>query len=337
MRRTIISVPVCLALLAFAFDATAGKPVNENGVPFGNGFPSGKHFNLNIIAKKDNFTCPVPKYDPCTGQQTYGNVIFIPREQGNDPITVLMESGKKGPKGAQGISVLQVTDWCTETFPDAGNGKGDCAIIRLPANDKGYAVYARLTGKPGEYGEPNVSIAPDLVYVEDEAGNDLILLGLVDRQGVSTFKSDGVTLYRTTTETPTKGKPGKGVQKASNITGLFQWTGEVCYIQDDSWLYCEDEFGWNICTELGLCCVDIEGDGVYEHCELLTDVGVLSEDGTTLTCPAADADSYPYQPVTAECRSYENEWVFNIADFVGYLWDIDNNGAYVIKVRFYPL
>ena len=38
--------------------AQAGKPQDGDGVFFGNGFPSGPHFNLNIKAKKDDFTCP---------------------------------------------------------------------------------------------------------------------------------------------------------------------------------------------------------------------------------------------------------------------------------------
>jgi hypothetical protein len=244
-----------------------------------------------------------------------------------------MESGKKGPKGAQGITELQVTDWCTECFPDYGSNKGDGAVLRLPAHDRGYAVYARITGKPVKDGDPNVSITGDLVYVEDEAGNDLILLGLVDRQGVSKFNSDGQVIFRTSTDTS---KKGKGVQKASNITSLFEWTGEVCYVQDDPNLYCLNEFYEYICSSLDLCCVDDDGDGVYELCDLLTDVGLIDpNDPGNLMCPLADALGSPYLPVTAECRSYDNEWVFNIADFVGYLWDIDTTGAYVIQIRFY--
>ncbi len=345
MKRTAMLGLIVVVLLAIAIPAGAKKPVDDNGVPFGNGFPSGGHFNLNIIAKKNNndngnFTCPGPKYDPCNpSQQIYGNVIFIPRIQGTDPITILMESGKKGPKGAGEIEVLQVTDWCSESFPDDGGpGKGDSAILRLPANDKGYAVYARITGKPGEDGEPNATISPGLVYVKDEAGRDLILLGLVDRQGVSTFTSDANTIYRTTIEAPSSGKGGKGVQKASNMTALFEWTGEVCYVQEDSNLYCENEFGEFICSLLDLCCVDSDLDGVYELCDLLTDVGVIDPcDPGNIICPLVDSNDNPYLPVTAECRSYENEWIFNIADFVGYLWDIDSSGAYVIQVRFYPL
>jgi hypothetical protein len=130
------------------------------------------------------------------------------------------------------------------------------------------------------------------------------------------------------------------VQKATNITALFEWSGEACYIQDDSNMYCEDANGQNICSELDLCCVDEDTDGIYERCDLLTDVGIIDPCdpcGVNLICPLADANSYPYDPITAECRTYDNEWIFNIADFVGYLWDIDTTGAYVIKVRFYPL
>jgi hypothetical protein len=232
MKQTFILIVTMIVLVSFGLTAHAAKPVDKDGVPFGNGFPSGSHFNLNIIGKKDAFSCPPPEF--VDGMQIYGNVIFIPREQGSDPITILMESGKKGPKGAQNTSVLQVTDWCTESFPDYDQNKGDSGVLRLPQHDGGYAVYARITGKPKEYGDPTVEIAPGLAYVEDETGNDLILLGLVDRSGTSTFSSDGITLTRTSTDSTVS---GKGVQKATNLTSLFEWSGEVCYVQDDYDLY----------------------------------------------------------------------------------------------------
>lgn len=326
MKRFIKFCLFVITLLSFALSANAGKPVDDQGIPFGNGFPSGYHYNLNLIGKKDNFNCPQPEF--ADGMEVYGNVIFIPRDQGNDPITILMESGKKGPKGAQDTDVLEVTDWCTESFPDFNANKGDPAILRLPKNDKGYAVYARITGKPGDYGEPAASIVPELSYVEDEAGNDLIMLGLVDRDGTATFSSDGMTLTRTSTDTSTK---GKGVQKATNLTALFEWTGEVCYVQDDYDLYCQGD-----CTTLDLCCVDEDIDGIYERCDLLTDVGEII-DGTTLECPVLDIDGIEYITLAAQCKSYDNEWVFNIGDFVGYLWNLDTTGSYVIQVRFYPI
>ena len=327
MKKTYHFVLSMILLLSFVLTAHAVKPVDDNGVPFGNGFPSGPHFNLNIIGKKDVFSCPPPEI--IDGEQVYGNVIFIPRDQGNDPITILMESGKKGPKGAQDTAVLEVTDWCTESFPDYNQNKGDSGVLRLPQNDKGYAVYARITGKPKQVGEPSVEISPGLAYIEDESGNDLILLGLVDRSGTATFSSDGITMTRTSTDSSIS---GKGVQKATNLTSLFEWSGEVCYLQDDYDLYCAD----GECTPMDLCCVDETLDGVYENCDLLTDVGEVI-DGTTIQCPAFDPYGFPYLTVTAQCKSYQNEWVFNISDFVGYLWDLDSTGSYVIQIRFYPL
>ncbi len=324
MKNSIITLIAAVSFLASGFTAHAAKPVDEKGMPFGNGFPSGYHYNLNIIAKKDNFTCPYPQY--VDGVQVYGNEIFIPRDQGNDPVTILMESGKKGPKGAQDAEMLEVTDWCTESFPDSNSG--DAAILRLPQHDKGYAVYARITGKPGKLGAPATTIVPELYYVEDEAGNDLILLGMIDRDGTATFSADGMTLTRTDTSTSTK---GKGVQKATNLTSLFEWTGEACYVQPDYDLYCQGK-----CTPLDLCCVDLDLDNSYDHCDLLNDVGEIVE-GTTLQCPVQDAYGIPYISVAARCKAYDNEWVFNIGDFVGYLWNLDSTGSYNIQVRFYPV
>jgi len=333
MRHTIIVALIGMMLLAFVSPASAKKPVDDNGIPFGNGFPSGEHFNLNIIAKKDNFNCPPTEIDPCTLEPIYGNVIFIPRVQGNDPITILMESGRKGSKKFPGLTVLQVTDWCSESFPNDGSPKGDSAVVQIPANENGYAVYARITGKPGDGpGDPNVTIDPNLVYVEDEAGNDLILLGLVGKDGgITKFASDSNTIYRTSIAPSTK---GKGVQKAIDLTPLFEWSGEVCYVQEDSNLYCDD-FD---CTEYDLCCVDANDDGIYERCDPLDDVGIPDPcDPCAVVCPLKDINDVNYIPVTAQCVTYQDWWVFNIADFVGYLWDIDTTGAYVIQVRFYPL
>jgi hypothetical protein len=330
MRKSITTL-TCTAVLTatWALSASAAKPVDDNGIPFGNGAPSGHHHNLVLLGKKAHFTCPPPEYDD-SGAQAYGNVIFIPREQGNDPITILMESGAKGPKGKTEATNLEVTDWCTEAFPDFGANQGDQAVLRLPKAE-GYAVYARILGKPQTDGEPSVHLTPNLAYVEDESGTDLILLGLVDQNGTATFSSDGETLYRTSTDSSSK---GKRAQKFSNLTALFEWSGEVCYVQDDVSDYCYDEGGNYTCTGMDLCCEDTDIDGIFDNCDLLTDVGILVDDGLgglILECPLGT------DVLTAQCQSYENEWVFNISDFVGYLWNLDSTGTYNIQVRFYPL
>ena len=56
----------------------------------------------------------------------------------------------------------------------------------------------------------------------------------------------------------------------------------------------------------------------------------------TLVCPDFDDLGFPYETVAAVCRDYEEDWVFNIADFVNVLWDIQSN-AYNVQIRFYPL
>jgi hypothetical protein len=75
MKKSIIICITAVSFFALGFTAHAGKPVDEKGMPFGNGFPSGYHYNLNILGKQDNFTCPQPEY--VDGMQVYGNVIFI--------------------------------------------------------------------------------------------------------------------------------------------------------------------------------------------------------------------------------------------------------------------
>jgi hypothetical protein len=166
------------------------------------------------------------------------------------------------------------------------------------------------------------------------ACSDLLLLGLVSADGV--FQMSGEWLKRTS-----DARKGKGTQKATNLTGMFEWTGDVCYVQGDWDLYCLDETGFNTCTELPLCCVDAEPveapDGVYERCDLLSDVGIDTDLDGNYDCPATDADGAAYISLVAQCKGYDNEWVFNIGDFVDVLWNIDTTGAYVVKLRFYPL
>jgi len=105
-------------------------------------------------------------------------------------------------------------------------------------------------------------------------------------------------------------------------------------VQEDVDAFCYDDLGTYTCSALELCCEDADADGVYDSCGLLADEGELVDDGlggSVLECPLGT------ELVSAQCQSYENEWVFNISDFVGYLWNLDSTGAYNIQVRFYPL
>jgi hypothetical protein len=331
MRRAFVGGTFLFSLLLAANSVGAAKPVDDSGIPFGNGFPSGEHYNLLIHGKRADFQCPAAEFDLVTEAQLFGNVINIPRVDDGLPIEIYMESGRKGPKGNPGAATLEVTDWCSKSFDDSG------ASLRLPKNDAGYAVYARITGKPGE----NTGAAfnyPDFWYVEDEAGNDLMLLGTITGNTLTEIDGESITVHRT------ESTKGNKVSKATNITELFMWAGTICYFDPYSYdaastpeySYCGEYPAVDQCDEFSLCCADVEADGVYEACGLLADVGIDS-DGDTVAdaCPEALPLDVP-----AFCRTYdetEKQWIFNIADFVGLLWDIDNSGSYNIQVRFYPL
>jgi hypothetical protein len=279
-----LSMFILLALVVTPASATKpGEDVNPNG------FPSGEHYNLNIIGKKDGFTCPEQEYDEF-GDPIYGNVVFVP--QNGEGIEILMEPGKG--KKAAAIPTLQVIDSCSAF-------DGDAAVLQLPKNDAGYDVYARALATPTN--NPDMSITPDLIAVEDEFGNDLMYLGLVTSNG---FETPYVSFTR---------KKGKSV--AVDITGLFEWTGDVCYFTEG---YCDPTLGCDATMEL--CCTDADMDGIYESC-VPKEVDVECPEGT--------------EQVTAFCNSYtEPTWVFNIGDFVTYLWDVENNGLKLLQVRFYP-
>lgn len=279
----ILSMFLLLSLVVTPASATKpGEDVNPNG------FPSGEHYNLNIIGKKAEFTCPEQEYDEL-GMPIYGNVIFVP--QNGVGIEIFMQSGK-GKKAAD-IPTLQVIDPCSGFDEDE-------AVLQLPKHEAGYDVYARALATPTD--NPDMTIAPGLVAVEDEAGNDLYYLGLVTDNG---FETPFETFVR-----------NKGKSKAVEISGLFEWTGDVCYFTDD---YCDPDLGCDAITEL--CCTDTNMDGVYEGCDP-KEAEVECLEGA--------------EQVTAFCNSYTAEWVFNIGDFVTYLWDIENNGLKLLQVRFYP-
>ncbi len=282
----VLNAALCFgfALILAGAQAQATKPGQDTNP---NGFPSGEHFNLNIHGKQAGFVCPEQQYDEL-GNPIYGNSIFVPED--GSGIEIYMESG--AGKKAQEITDFQVVDACTTAID------GDPAVLELPPNDKGYEVYARALAKPTD--NPSMEIMPDLISVEDEAGNDLIYLGLVTDRG---FETPYVTFTRT-----------RGKSKAVDITGMFEWSGDVCYLDT---AFCEPV---EECTQQQLCCVD-NGDGTYAACTVKVDD--LCPDGTV------ELSSY--------CKSYTDEWVFNIGDFVTYLWDIDNNNLKLLQVRFYPV
>ena len=274
-RLSIYTTSLALVITSLFFVNTALAGRGEKG----NGFPCGEHYNLNLISKKDGFTCP---------EESTQNVIYIPTD--DEDIQIFIESGKK--KEVDIYTDFIVTDWC------AGFGDSN-ASLKLPANQEGYAVYARAVGTLGD--DLNLTIgASGLNFVMDENGNNLLELGLITPDGVTGFLSEPQTIQR---------KKGGRANKAIEITQLFQWSGYICYFSDT------DITGYK-------CCIDTNSDGTYDACV----------DPDSGSCPALD-----YDLVSVNCTPYENKWVFNIADMVSAFWNVDNNGVKVLQIRFYPL
>jgi len=288
---------MALAVL-WAFPAMA---IDPPPAPNPNGFISGPHYNLNIIGKKDGFVCP----DPVDEYGQYGNVIFVPESGEN--IQIYMQSGK-GSKFATSTE-LQAIDNCT-----FGDGK---ATLQLPKSTNGYWVFARALAKPAPDGSRSMDISDTgVTMVQDDAGNDLWYLGSLTSDGTVCQNAEGDEISCTLTRS-------KGQSKAINVTQLFEWSGEVCYFESADALA---DY-----TEKQLCCsVDLEdadGDGIfgeYYDCNPVAD---------PLNPSCADTQDL----VTGYCSTYDQDWVFNIADFVEYFWSLNNNGAKLVQVRFYPI
>ena len=248
-----------------------------------NGFPSGTHYNLNIHGKADGFSCPAQEY--LFGQPVYGNSVFVPE---NGQGSIFVESGKTGGKAAT-ITELQATDPCA--FDNNG------ATVKLPPNPNGYRVYARVLAKPTD--EPSIGLYSSLNFVQDENGNDLLYLGQVTSQG---FETPSFSFTRT-----------KGQSKAVDISGMFQWSGTVCYFAEPT-----DGF-----SSTGVaCCVDSNADDIFEEC--------MSATGEPSTCPAG------YEQVTTYCKTFTAEWIFNVSDYVSLLLGTSNSGVKLLQIRFYP-
>jgi hypothetical protein len=306
-----------LVVFLFPLSATATKPGNDTNP---NGFPPGTHFNLNIHGKKASFTCPAPEYylrvtvdgnndgdlgnlvkvcdleDTCvqTDTQAFGGSMFIP--ESGSRVTVYVESGKKGPKSAPATTVLEVTDWCS------GFGDDTAVRFRLPANEDGYDVYARILAKPTD--NPSMTfIDPGLSYAEDETEieGEMVLIGRLYNGSFET-PSEGFTFIRS-----------KGKSTAQDITGLFTWTGYVYYNTDPG-----------SATPTDFCAIDTNANGIIDAGDeaYLKEADVPCEEG--------------YTQVTLYGVYHDSEWVFNIADFVEMFYGIDNKDSKLVQVRFYP-
>jgi hypothetical protein len=328
MAKISLSIMAIISIVAFIMTPALATKPEETVNP--NGFPSGPHYNLNIHGKKVEYNCPEQEYylrvtecgcgehqvgdlvEECNSLDTceetdipiYGNSIFVP-EYG-EGIEIYMQSGKVGGKAKKAEALPQNELWAIDP---CAVFDGDGAVIQLPPGE--YDVYARALAKPTD--NPDMSVEPQLFTAEDEYGNNLIYLGLLTEVG-----------FETPTETFTR---KKGKSKAIPITGLLNWTGTVCYTEMPV------DFTGTITTH---CCYPYDPlDGIYDYCcfdannDLIYTIDECSGnlDGIeVINCTE----------ITIYCNDYLDEWVFNIADFVNYLWNADNKGLKLLQVRFYP-
>jgi len=294
MRKlTMITFLTIVALCFVVSPVSAVKPGEEVNP---NRFPSGPHYNLNIIGKKAGFNCPAIEVDE-NNEAIYGKVIFAP-EAGS--FEILMESGRG--KRAEAIPDLQVIDPCATD--------GTEAVMQLPKCDDGYGVYARALGKPT--GEPYYLLSnPQLNVVQDDYGNDLIYLGELTDNGVVT--ADG---QKSITR-------NKGKSKAIPISDLFEVTGYVCAFVD----------GTTDLTPTSVCWMDnpqdLDNEEVsYDDLFAMPDANITDNGG----CP----EGYTLVSDALSCSYYEDTWIFNVAEFAQCIWGLDNNGMKLLQIRFYP-
>jgi len=302
MKRLIkLSSPILVAMLFLGGSALAGKRLDV--MVMSNGYPSGPHYNLNIHGKDTaTFSCNL---------SNAGSSVFI-SEYGTSTIEYV--SNKRAF-----ITELTVLDACAEAFDD------DPVRVQLPYETEGYYVFARLRGKPQNShqtpGDPSHVILipnpvlkvcneqgdPDFPYYTEcpDPDGSLLTLGLVTTEGVYKTESTGFYRFDASNESKGKGK-GKGNGKATDITGLFQWTGYVCNAS-----------------------LDTSGpEGVPD--------GVI--DGYDVPDTYDTLDAWLADQVALEsCTFYPNTYIWDIADLVVQSQEVDNDGAKLLKIRWYPV
>ncbi len=328
-KKLLMTIAASTVLLGAIFTVSFGEQNNafaakpqENGsgkdvIAMSNGYPSGGHENLNVHGKKLDWT------GDCTPG---GKSINIPLYTAGLPEqTIQIVSNKKSSQAD-----LTAIDPCSEQFD------GDPAKVQLPyVDEQGYYVFARSAATPNNNaGDPSkIMITPngvleacnqdtlndpdndfgDLTSCYDENGDlvETIALGLVTNDGVYKTENAEFVRYDDTSN-------GKGIKKAVDITGLFEWTGAVC---NDS--------------------LDVNGDGKitwedFAIDEALFEAIIPGNDGDGTVSPE-ELITYLQISWAGDCEFFENEWVFNVADLVVQSNKVDNDGTKLWKLRFYPV
>jgi hypothetical protein len=305
MKRLVYLNLLFVLVILFMAGSAMAQP-RMDFLSIGNGYPVGPHFNLNIhgLTKKDPSTFSCQSADG-------GGSVFI-AEYGISTIEYVWN------KKATSVTELTVLDPCGEVFD------GSPAKVQVPYEAKGYYLFARLRGKPqnGTSSPSNVVVTPyPVLKVCNDAGDPnfpsytdcpdgsnttLMVLGMLTTQGVYTMIQEG--FYRFDGVQESKGK-GKGHAKAKNLTNMLQWTGYICQGT-----------------------LDTNGDGVLNEDDVPADYG--NADGYI------DPDEFKSwlqtQIDTGMCEM-KTEWIWDLADLVGQTVDYENDGATLLKLRWYPV
>ncbi len=178
---TVISAFALIPLVAAAEDTP------------GHDFGGSEVYTLNIIAAKEGFNCQ---------QSGSGNAVYVPMNGNNIQVLVQAVPGKRDGR----IPPLQVLDSCTASID------GTPAVVQIPKNAHGYAVYARPMSKTGI--DPLIVVSPPLKTVKDEAGNILVYLGELTVNGMIAPNSE------------LSKKRGQWAEQ--DISPLLEWSGNIC-------------------------------------------------------------------------------------------------------------
>jgi len=310
MKRLVyLNLLFVLVILFMAGSAMAQPRIDFLSI--GNGYPVGPHFNLNIhgMSKKDPTTFSCQSSDG-------GGSVFI-AEYGSSTIEYVWN------KKATSVTELTVLDPCGEVFD------GSPARVQIPYEAEGYYLFARLRGKPQNgrqtpsgSGPSHVVVTPYPVlkvcndaedpdfpsYTDCPDGSDttLMVLGMVTTQGVYTITQEGFHRFDGVQES--KGK-GNGNAKATNLTGMLEWTGYICQGT-----------------------LDTNGDGVLNEEDVPADYGDANG-----VIDSNEFSSWLQTQLDSGMCELKTAWIWDLAELVVQTQEYDNDGGKLLKLRWYPV
>jgi hypothetical protein len=332
-----------VAVLVFGvLPAIAGKP--QDVIEKSNGFPSGKHFNLNIHGRNpDTFTCNetpdgrsifINLYDDCD-EYVFG-------ECGS---TIQYVSNKKAS-----LYNLDVLDMCAEDFdgtPAKVQLPYKVLVDDVPTEAEGYYVYGRILAKPnngkncdGDDCPSKIILYPNVVK---EACNDSGELGdppfgdYTDCEGeLALGLIVGTNIYTPAKEVYERFDPGatkgKGKSKATDITRLFTYVGWVVDERLDIYpvlggdgIIDQNDIpsgAWDSIIAAGLNPNDYDGNS-SGTIDLIEEWLLFQADLET--------------PMAWYFSEEDNMWILNIADLVVSEQGLVNDGTKLLQLRFYPV